>query len=165
MTTFVKKQEIFRGDIAYQVVRPLENNVVQLENVATGELSIHQHCELLEEYRRGYLRVALARQHEGGKQNKKSGSPMDMSHLKESAQVETRRHVAYLIELEKKEAFGLCERPSGSSLDGRVGGTGTTQRAWARAVVSSLSSDGRTVLAQCMANRTSRMHVAWVLVG
>ncbi|MCT7296350.1 Mu transposase C-terminal domain-containing protein [Ralstonia sp. CHL-2022] len=110
MTTFVKKQEIFRGDIAYQVVRPLENNVVQLENVATGELSIHQHCELLEEYRRGYLRVALARQHEGGKQNKKSGSPMDMSHLKESAQVETRRHVAYLIELEKKEAFGSSQK-------------------------------------------------------
>lgn len=110
MTTFVKNQEIFRGDIAYQVVRPLENNAVQLENVATGELSIHQHCELLEEYRRGYLRVALARQHEGGKQNQKSSSPMDMSHLKESAQVETRRHVAYLIELEKKEAFGSSQK-------------------------------------------------------
>ncbi len=110
MTTFVKKQEIFRGDIAYQVVRPLENNAVQLENVATGELSIHQHCDLLEEYRRGYLRIALARQHEGGKQNKKSGSPMDMSHLKESAQVETRRHVAYLIELEKKDAFGSSQK-------------------------------------------------------
>ena len=110
MTTFVKNQEVFRGDVAYQVVRPLENNAVQLENVATGELSMHQHCELLEEYRRGYLRVALARQHEGGKQSGKSGLPLDMSHLKESAQIETRRHVAYLIELEKREAFGSSQK-------------------------------------------------------
>lgn len=110
MTTFVKSQEIFRGDIAYQVVRPLENDAIQLENVATGELSIHQHCDLLEEYRRGYLRVALARQREGGKQNEKSGSPMDMSRLKKSAQIETRRHVAYLVELEKKEVFGSSRK-------------------------------------------------------
>ncbi len=110
MTTFVKNQEIFRGDIAYQVVRPLENNAVQLENVATGELSIHQHRELLEEYRRGYLRVALARQHEGGKQSGKSGLPLNMSHLKKSAQIETRRHVAYLIELEKREVFGSSRK-------------------------------------------------------
>lgn len=106
MTTFVKNQEIFRGDIAYRVVRPMENNAVQLENVATGELSIHQHSELLEEYRRGFLRVARAHQHEGDKQKRKSGSPLDMSHLKEMARVETRRRVTYLIELEKKEAFG-----------------------------------------------------------
>lgn len=106
MTTFVKNQEIFRGDIAYQVVRPVEDSAVQLENVATGELSIHQHSDLLEEYRRGYLRVALARQHERRKQHGKSEAPMDMSHLKELAQMQTRRRVAYLIELEKKEAFG-----------------------------------------------------------
>lgn len=109
MTTFVKNQEIFRGETHYQVVRPMENNAVQLENVATGELSIHQHSDLLEEYRRGFLRVALARQHEGRKQNGKSGSPLDMSHLTELAQIQTRRRVAYLIELEKKEAFGSTQ--------------------------------------------------------
>ncbi|GAQ26640.1 DDE-type integrase/transposase/recombinase [Ralstonia insidiosa] len=109
MTTFVKSQEIFRGDVAYQIVRSMENDAVQLENVATGQLSIHQHRDLLEEYRRGYLRVALARQYEGGKKNGKSGSPLDMSHLTELAQIQTRRRVAYLIELEKKEAFGSTQ--------------------------------------------------------
>lgn len=106
MTTFVKNQEIFRGDTAYQVVRPIEDDAVQLENVATGELSIHQHSVLLEEYRRGYLRVARVRKHELSKKNQKPGEPVDMSHLKDSAQIDSRRRIAYLIELDKRQAFG-----------------------------------------------------------
>ncbi|WP_425218880.1 hypothetical protein [Ralstonia solanacearum] len=44
-------------------------------------------------------------------------------------------------------------------------GAGTNQRARARPVVSSLYGGGRTILAQYVAKGTSRMHVAWLLVG
>ncbi|MGR2682421.1 Mu transposase C-terminal domain-containing protein [Chromobacterium haemolyticum] len=104
MTTFIKGQRIFRGDIAYDVVRPIDE-FVQLENVLTGELSNKKLDDLLDEYRLGYLRIALPKYYEPPPPSLQGMKDKGISCLSEAARTETRRRVSYLVELNKREAF------------------------------------------------------------
>ena len=52
MQTFIKDQIIYRGEVALRVVRPISDSEVQLEELATGQLSNHMIFNLLAEYSR-----------------------------------------------------------------------------------------------------------------
>lgn len=104
MTTFLKNQDLIRGEACFRVVRPMGDSV-QLENVITGELSVHALDALLEEYRRGFLRTSNE-QYKPKSAPVHSSTPPDMGHLSSASRTETLRRINYIVELKNKGAFG-----------------------------------------------------------
>ncbi|MFM0371060.1 integrase [Paraburkholderia aspalathi] len=111
MTTFSKDQIVFRGDAQFRVVRT-QGLVAQLENIATGEFTNHNHDDLLEEYMRGYLRPANTKQYRSPRRetNGDEKIPLSMDELTEVARSNTRRRISYIVGLEREEAFGTSRK-------------------------------------------------------
>ncbi|CAN7466522.1 integrase [Paraburkholderia hospita] len=114
MANFIKDQVIFRGEGKFRLVR-VQEDVAQLENILTGELSSHNEADLLEEYVRGYLRTVNSRQYQ---------RPPILNAFKDALEAaappakqgdfETRRRVNYLVALDRMDAFNgsrtaLCQ--------------------------------------------------------
>ena len=105
MANFIKDQVIFRGGGKFRLVR-VQEDVAQLENTVTGELSSHSEADLLEEYVRGYLRTANSKQYQRAPKANVVQAALEAATLPASqGDFDTRRRVNYLLMLDRIGAF------------------------------------------------------------
>jgi putative transposase len=105
MANFIKDQVLFRGEGKFRLVR-VQQEIAQLENIVTGELSSHSEEDLLEEYVRGYLRTANSKQYQRApKTNVVKDALEALAPPAKQGDFETRRRVSYLLRLDRKGAF------------------------------------------------------------
>lgn len=107
MTTFLKEDLLFRGDVQYKVIRPVGQQI-QLENIVTGELSLHDPQALLDDYTRGLLYTVPIGKHVPPPSKAQKGA--DLGVLKDIAREETRRRVDYIVKLNEQGAFGKSKK-------------------------------------------------------
>ncbi|MDR6496395.1 putative transposase [Paraburkholderia terricola] len=105
MAHFIKDQVIFRGEGKFRLVR-VQEDIAQLENIVTGELSSHNETEFLEEYVRGYLRTVNSRQYQRPPiRNTFKDALEAATPPARQGDFETRRRVNYLVALDRIGAF------------------------------------------------------------
>lgn len=105
MITFLKDQSIYRGEIELRIVRTIDVDQVQLENVKTGELSNHKTFNLLAEYVAGELCTAAQRKHALATGVALRRKPARMEHMSTAAKKDSHRRIDYLVRLERKGSF------------------------------------------------------------
>ncbi|MFM0561696.1 integrase [Paraburkholderia sediminicola] len=114
MANFIKDQVIFRGEGKFRLVR-VQEDIAQLENIVTGELSSHNEADLLEEYVRGYLRTVNSRQYQRPPMRNAFKDALEAAAPPaRQGDFETRRRVNYLVALDRMDAFkgsrtALCQ--------------------------------------------------------
>lgn len=102
MSDFVKDQILFRGDAKFRILRS-QGETVQLENTVTGEFINSTNEDLLEEYVRGYLRLARSKAYRAPARY--ADAKDTSSDTYDAARVETRRKIEYLVALNRIGAF------------------------------------------------------------
>lgn len=110
MQTFIKDQIIYRGEVALRVVRPISDSEVQLEELATGQLSNHMIFNLLAEYSRGELLTVAQRKHQLSLATPRQRKPARMDNMSAAAKQETHRRIDYLVRLNRRGAFERCRK-------------------------------------------------------
>lgn len=105
MQIFRKDQVIFIDDVALRVLRAIGHSEVQLENVSTGEISMHKSFNLYTAYEEGRLKTAAERKHELSSGVTRARPPARMSGMSDIARAETRRRLDILIRMQKMGSF------------------------------------------------------------
>jgi putative transposase len=104
MHVFRKLQTIIRKGVSFLVQRALDDKRVQLEEVNTGQLSIHTSLDLLTEYTNGDLLTASEITHQST-DTKAQRPPARMDHMGDSARKESRRRIDFLVRLNNQGSF------------------------------------------------------------
>ncbi|MGF6965747.1 putative transposase [Paraburkholderia sp. WC7.3g] len=105
MANFTKDQVIFRGEGKFRLVR-VQEDIAQLENIVTGELSSHSEADLLEEYVQGYLCTVNSRQYQRPpKRNAFEDVLEAATSPTKQGDFDTHRRVNYLVALDRMCAF------------------------------------------------------------
>lgn len=98
-------QIVFLDKVALRVVRQLNPNELQFENVESGELSKHTAYSLMEAYLSGRLLTSSQRKKQLRQPSTPARTGADTSKLSETERIETSRRIDILARLEKMGSF------------------------------------------------------------